>query len=512
MINLLRKNQKGLWIVIALLCIPFVFYFSNSKVGPIGANQFGRIYGRAIPIAEFQRSVRLFNLARELGMFTLLQEMVAGAQSETEAYSEFTWNRLILQHEAERLGIQPSAGEIAEVVKGLYPFRGQAGFDLNKYTEFTQNVLPSLGFTESQVEELAASQLILQRIKNIVGVGVHLPESESRENFERAYGKMNVAVVRLNAEDLAKDVQVSDEEIAKYYEAHQAELKSPEKRKVTLVNFRLADEQKKLTGKEHIEALQKLADQANEFTQALHDKGADFAQLAAKFNLPVQTTGDFTRSAPDPLLQGDPKLVAAAFQLTAEEPNSEATQAADGFSIMHLAGVEAAQPLALEAAKPQIVNALKNQRVQELVATKAAAAAATLRDALKAGQPLDAALAKTGLPHEKLSPFALADQAPAPAAPGQTPAPETPDLQTIKGTVSELSPGEVSEFVPTAKGGLVAVLEKREQPEAATYEAGKQTFNNRYLDSKREVAFFEWLRERRREAGAQMQSGVLDAG
>ena len=60
MINILRKNQKALWIVIALLCIPFVFYFSNSNIGPIGKNEFGKIYGRAIPQAEFQHYARLF--------------------------------------------------------------------------------------------------------------------------------------------------------------------------------------------------------------------------------------------------------------------------------------------------------------------------------------------------------------------------------------------------------------------------------------------------------------------
>ncbi|MFL6595235.1 MAG: SurA N-terminal domain-containing protein, partial [Chthoniobacterales bacterium] len=106
MINVLRKNQKALWIVIGVLCIPFVFYFSNSKVGAMGQNQLGKIYGRAVPIAEAQRSARLFALARELGMYNFLQDMVSGATSENEAYSEFTWNRLVLQHETEELGIQ----------------------------------------------------------------------------------------------------------------------------------------------------------------------------------------------------------------------------------------------------------------------------------------------------------------------------------------------------------------------------------------------------------------------
>jgi hypothetical protein len=79
--------------------------------------------------------------------------------------------------------------------------------------------------------------------------------------------------------------------------------------------------------------------------------------------------------------------------------------------------------------------------------------------------------------------------------------PQTPDLQTIKGAVVELSPGEVSDVIHTPNGGMVAILEQREQPDAAGYEAAKAMFNARYTSSKREVAFYEWLRERRREAG-----------
>jgi hypothetical protein len=67
--------------------------------------------------------------------------------------------------------------------------------------------------------------------------------------------------------------------------------------------------------------------------------------------------------------------------------------------------------------------------------------------------------------------------------------------------VSELSPGEVSEFVPTDKGGLVAVLEKREPVDPAAYAQAKDTFELPYIRQKLNIVFFEWLRERRRVAG-----------
>lgn len=501
MINVLRKNQKALWIVILLLCIPFIFYFSNSDIGALDSNEFGRIYDRQISQVEFQRNARMFNLARELGMFTFLQGMVSAAGSEGEAYSEFIWNRLILRHEAERLGIVPTAIETANVVKAMFPFRGEKGFDLNKYNQFTQNALPSMGFNEAQIEELAADQLVLERLKEIVGTGVQIPDAESRENYERAYGKLNISLVRLRSEEMTKDVQITEEEIAKNYEARQAELKSDEKRKVSFVVFGLNEEQKKLAGKERVAELQKLADGANDFNQALLARGAQFDQVAAKFQLPIQTTGDFTRAAPDPLLSAQPQVAEAAFGLTAQQPNSDAIQVADSFYILHLSGMEEAKPLSLEEARPRIVETLRGQRVRELVAAKGAEALQQIRTALSSGLPVEAALQQTGLPIEKIPPFALSDPPAPKAEPGKEPAPQMADLPVIKSAVAELTPGEVADYIPTETGGVVAVLEKREPPDPAGYEQGKASFNLRFLRNKREVAFQEWLRERRQEAG-----------
>lgn len=512
MINILRKNQKGLWIVIAMLCIPFVFYFSNSKIGPTGKNDIGRIYGKPVSTVELQRSARLFNLARELGMFTFLQDMVATAQTENDAYSEFTWNRLVLRHEAERLGISPVPHEIASVIRGLRPFRSDAGFDPKKYDEFTKAALPAMGFGDAQLEELASDSIVLDKLKEIIGTGVQVPASESQENYERIYGKMNVIVARLRAADMGKDVQVSDDDVAKYYESHKAELKSEEKRKVSFVTFALTEEQKALTGKDKMEPLQKAADRANDFTQALLEKGAEFHQIAIKFQVPIQVTGEFTKSKPDPALAANQQLAGYAFQLTPEQPNSDPIQSTDSFTILHLEGTEPAKPLSLEEARPKIVEALKAQRTNELIAAKAAEAATKIRVAVKAGTPAEQAIQQAGLQPEKIPPFALSDPPVMAPEPGKEVQPPAPDLNNIKGAVAELNPGDVTDFVPTESGGVIAVLQSRDEPAAAAgIEQTRSQFNSRIQRNKTEIAFREWLQERRHEAGVPEQAQSLPA-
>ena len=393
-------------IVIAILAIPFIFYFNKTDIGAQRADSIGRIYDRNVSLVEFARTKRLFELAKELGMLNFLhdlapdsqiQDLIPGGTTRPEIFAEFTWDLLILQHEAAGFGVRPTAAEIASVVKTFRPFQGATGFDLTRYNQFTEAALASKGFTDAEIEELAADQLCVDRVKDLLGVGVQIPEAESKENYERLYGKLSALVVRLRADDYAKDVNISDMEVTTYYKAHTADLKSEEKRKIEFVTFGLTDEQKKLKGKERVDALQKLADNANDFEQALLEKGADFHQVAAKFKLPMQTTGEFTSTTPDPKLNTPPELATFAFQLTPQDPTSDAIQVADGFYVLHLSGVVEARPLTIEEAKPKILATLRSQRLQERVSIKGTQASHQIREETRMGIPLDISIKNTSL-------------------------------------------------------------------------------------------------------------------
>jgi len=314
-----------------------------------------------------------------------------------------------------------------------------------------------------------------------------------------------VTLIRLHPADFDKEIKITDDDMQKYYEAHKAELKSEEKRKVEFIRLGLNDEQKKLTGKERIEVLQKLSDRANDFTQALLEKSADFKDAAGRFQLPVQLTDEFTATTPDPKLNVDPQLSASAFKLSAQEPNSDPIQVTDGFYIMHLAGIVEARPLTIEEAKPKIVSAIKRSRTRELMSTKGAELVHQLREETKSGQPLEAAIQKTVAKAEKVPPFSLLDETP--EAQGKEEKKEPPELMAIKDAVAYLSPGEISDFLPSDESGLIAILEKREPSADANNVAKKAAFENRMLNNKRKIVFYEWLRDRQREAGVQFAKG-----
>jgi peptidyl-prolyl cis-trans isomerase D len=494
-------------------------------------------------------------------------ETLSLRQQGNAGYGTFAVNLIVLRHEAQRLGIHPSPSELAEVVRKLPAFQGESGFDMNKFSDFVRVALGPMGLGEEHIEQLVRDELSLNEIKRLLAAGITISKGELDENFQRGYDKFYVSVIRFQSADFNNSIAVTDEDVQKYYDAHKGELKTDEKRKVQFVQLGLTEEQKKATGKERIDALQKLSDRSTDFTQALLDKGADFKQATEKFQLPVKETGEFTAAEPDPQLKGDPQLSAAVFKLTAQEPNSDPIQVADGFYILHLTGVSEARPLTLEEAKPKIADVLKKSRTRELMSTKGREAVNQLREAAKSGQPLEAAIQKAGAKPEKIPPFSLIEEeatesqpkgakneAPDVAAKETTKSqpkepknkapdvvakettksqpkepknkaldvaakettksqPEEPkkdepaDLTAIKDAVAFMNAGEISDFVPSAENGFIAILEKREPATDANAVEKKAAFEKRLLDNKQRIVLYEWLHDRQEAAGLKGEKG-----
>jgi hypothetical protein len=509
MMKLLRRHKDWLMIVIAILAVPFIFYFVKTPdYGAMRSDRFARIYDRNVSILEAQQTVRLLTLAQALGMSDFVQTLTAGAGMDpNQTAVQFVLNLLVLRHEAARLGIRPGYAEIAEVVRTLPAFQGDSGFEMKKFTDFAQNALAPMGLAEEHVEQLVRDQLSLNQIKQLLAAGVTVPKGELDENFQRGHDTLFVSIIRFQSADLSKDIQVSDEDVQKHYDAHKAELKTDEKRKVEFVSLALTDEEKKLTGKERIEALQKLSDRATDFTQALLEKGADFKQSADKLKLAVHETGEFTKAEPDPQLKVDAQLGAAAFKVSMQEPNSDPIEVADGFYILHLAGITESRPLTLEEAKPKVVETIKKSKARELMSTKAAEVVQQLREAKQSGQPLEAAIQKSGAKAEKVPPFSLLEEEKPKSQDKESKKNEPADLAAIKQAVAFLNPGETSDFFPAGENGFIAVLEKRESLADASAAEKKAAYEKRLLDNKRRIVLMEWLRDRGQAAGLQFTKG-----
>ena len=159
-----------------------------------------------------------------------------------------------------------------------------------------------------------------------------------------------------------------------------------------------------------------------------------------------------------------------------------------------------------------------------------------LREAAKssAGSDLQAAIQKAGVKAEKLPPFSLFEEEttksqdnetsqskepkseqvsqgkePKNEPPSQSKEPknEPPDLPMIKQAVAFLDAGEISDFVPSAENGFIAILEKRELSDDPNAGEEKAAFEKKLLDNKQRIVLYEWLHDRQQAAGLGSRKG-----
>ena len=498
-VNLMRSNQRWLMGVISVLVIiSFIWFYSDrTQVDRIVSDRVGSIYGRNLTSIEVDRVNRQLQTARELGLSNLVDRDLIGRGDELDPVAAAVVNHLVVAHQAEAMGIFPTNDEVTEAVQKLPKFQTSSGqFDPARYAEFVSNDLSPRGFSEDQLAELVREDLQFGRLRSVVDAPVVVSPVSLQLAYEEAYAKTNASIIRLMTKDFSAGVkEPTDDEVKKYFEDQKEQYIQPEKRKVAYVRFGLTDEQKKLVGKEKMDVLQPLANQAVAvLTDLLDNKDkTDFAAAAARANVPVEETVDFERSQFGGFAEASiPGFTQAAFKLSKDDPDSDVPlQTPDAFYDLHLLTVTPPRPLTLEEARPKVVEAIKDERTRAALSARAEEIRTKVADALKAGRSFADAAKEAGQSAQEVPAYSKVD-----------PARSTPDAAAIASTTQELGVGELSKFVPTANGGLLAFVRSREGIDQAQFDQEKAIDQVRLEQQKAGFYFSDWLRVSREAANA----------
>ena len=496
--NLFHKYQQPIWIVLTIGVIAsFILFWNGSMIshGVLGGTErVGAIYGRPISDTDFVQQAHKFQIATMLEMNQLVQPLVGSAQSDNEALQNFVFNSYVFNHEADALQIYPTDAEMQDALAQVPGFQTDGRFDPAKLTEFVQDRLPPMGFTDSVIDELVREQVRVQKVMQVIGSTVDISPAELQNRYLAENEKMDLSVVRLSTSDLEKSIPVSDADAQKQYDAHKETYQSPEQRKVSVATFELTDAQKALKGRDRTDALQKLSGDSWNFDQAVVDKTANFAGEAQKAGVPVKATGFFSQDQPDPALANMTDGATAAFHLSADYPTSDVVQGNNGYYVLHLEGTVPSRQLGFDEAKPQVIAEIQKDRAAQLMQTRATDVRNQILAGLKAGKSIADAAAAAGLKAEDIQPFALADASKL----------DVPDLQSIIQNAVSLGKGQLSDFESTDGGGFILYMKNREAVSPDMAKIGEMLVRDQFAGQKRVAAFLEWLRLRREAARLQL--------
>lgn len=279
MTTLRQKTALILWFVIfafiALIVVEWgADYSRTSKPG--GGDNVGVINGQPIAIKEFQNALR--NAARQ---------QPREQREDQGALVRQVWDSMVreqvLGQEMDRLGIQVTDKEVAYLtrmqpppaVRELEVFQTNGQFDQTKYTQFMgdpamlQN--PTNKAFVMQVEEMVNQQFRGYKLQRLVTESVQVSPAEVREAFAEQQEKVQVEYLHLPASTVPESgVEVTDAELAAYYEEHEADYRHPEQVRVEFVFL-----PKVASAQDSLNVAQEIGRVREEVLA-----GADFAELA----------------------------------------------------------------------------------------------------------------------------------------------------------------------------------------------------------------------------------------
>ena len=138
-------------------------------------------------------------------------------------------NARALQYEAMRLGFQVTDQEMAEQIRQILPmaFSGGSVTSLEAYAAAVQE---RMGMTVPEFESALRDALLQQKVRWLVTDGVMVTESDIAEEFKRRNEKAKLEYVVVKPQDLESKVNVTDADLAGYFEKNKARYQIPEKR------------------------------------------------------------------------------------------------------------------------------------------------------------------------------------------------------------------------------------------------------------------------------------------
>ena len=236
MLDFLRKRKRN-WVIIFFLGVIVVvfalFYGGGGKLGDQGRSDVAEVNGEIISQREFalqyQRQVERYS---EMLKGALTPEMIKGLNIKGNLIEELIQKRLVLQ-EARSLGLTVSDEEVASHLAKAPEFQVAGRFNKDHYLQ----VLRANRLLPGQFEEEQRDQLTMERLYSVILDSVHITDAEVRERYRLDQEKINLNFIRLSVADFMAQVKLTDNDIKSFYDRNKESLKEPLKLQVEYLAY-----------------------------------------------------------------------------------------------------------------------------------------------------------------------------------------------------------------------------------------------------------------------------------
>ena len=286
MFEAIRSNKRVAQVILTILIIPFAFfgmdaYFSDSPTG----TEVARVGGTGISAFEFDQALReQQDRLRQSAGGQVDRALLESMELRRVVLDNLINQRVLALYAAEnRLVVTPQ--QLQETIAAVPAFQEDGRFSLQRY----EMMVRAQGMTPANFEARLAQDVRVQQIVSSVGDASVVPQASAQRFLAAQLEERRIRELRFPVARLAAEVQVSEDEIAAFYEANPARFERAARLQADYLVFdRSAVEQGIEVADEEVRAFYE-ANQARygvaEERQARHillalDAGADEAEVA----------------------------------------------------------------------------------------------------------------------------------------------------------------------------------------------------------------------------------------
>jgi peptidyl-prolyl cis-trans isomerase D len=222
--KLVRIMLGGLLLVVALSMLSYLVPSYNLG-GSTSDTVVAEIGKDTITVPDVQDAIRLKMRGRELPPALLphfVPQIITGMVNERA-----------MAYEAKRLGFKVSDEDLATAIRQeipqLFPDGKFAGKDAYA------NMLAQQNLTIPQFEAETARQLLITKLIDVALEGTVVTPQEIEQEYKRRNDKVKIQYVKISGDKFRSEIQVTPEELRKYYETNKVAYQVPEKRDLGIV-------------------------------------------------------------------------------------------------------------------------------------------------------------------------------------------------------------------------------------------------------------------------------------
>ena len=136
-------------------------------------------------------------------------------------------SKLVINQEAERLGLGASDGELREKIKKQFTDSSGVFVGFDRYKE---SVVARYGDIEKFENDIRA-EIAQEKLRAFVTASINVSDPEIEEEYKRRNSSFDVSYIAVAADKFAEKIQPSDEELRSYYESHKTDYRYLEPQK-----------------------------------------------------------------------------------------------------------------------------------------------------------------------------------------------------------------------------------------------------------------------------------------